>query len=468
MSSERAVIPKLAGSKNYAIWALRMKAHLIDRGYKSVIATDEVNDDVNDRALAAIHLFLDDGPLLQIQNEERAHAAWNSLKSLYSPSGFSADFLVLRELFKCKLKKFDSMEEFLNTIKRLRDDLKTKGLDFPHKYYYFWVLNNLTPEYEMLVLSISQGMRGKTDEYDLDSLFANLIDESKRLGSLVESCDSALLTSLRGKFIRDPKPRGSNRYKVSKQKFCRHCKTNTHETSECFKLFPNKAPKGWRPKPKTPYKPKTPQPESHSDGNEQRDILISQVTDDNVDFDMDRDFNVNEVFITTHLNNSSAEYILGIENTLSSLSTKKDQTYSFVLDTAATSHIICDKSYFANFKTCRKIVKWGNAKSMVVNGVGDVYIRFKGNEQLYAFRNCLYMPEIGVNIISQSQLKGDKTSIFNTDTVLLKSNDKFMAKGKKINNLYYLEIEKIVHPKQLLNVISDQKVPSSTNGSFKP
>ncbi|RKF82772.1 hypothetical protein GcC1_011031, partial [Golovinomyces cichoracearum] len=55
MSSERAVIPKLAGSKNYAIWAIRMKAHLIDRGYKSVIATDEVNDDVNDRALAAIH-----------------------------------------------------------------------------------------------------------------------------------------------------------------------------------------------------------------------------------------------------------------------------------------------------------------------------------------------------------------------------------------------------------------------------
>ncbi|RKF71318.1 hypothetical protein GcC1_102020 [Golovinomyces cichoracearum] len=246
MSSEKAFIPKLSGSQNYAIWALRMKEHLTDRGFKLIIVSDDVEDDLNDRALAAIHLFLDDGPLLQIQTEARAHVAWKDLKSLYSPSGFIADFLVLRELFQCKLKRYNSMEEFINTIKRLRDDLKTNDLDFPPKYYYFWVLNNLTPEYEILVLSISQGMRGKTDSYDLDSLFSNLVNESKRLGSHDQSGDIALLASLRGKFGKHPISKGTSNYRIQKNKFCKNCRTTTHQTSGCCILYPHKAPKGWR------------------------------------------------------------------------------------------------------------------------------------------------------------------------------------------------------------------------------
>ena len=66
MSSESNVIQKLVGSSNYTIWALRMKALLVDRGLKAIITTDDVSDDVNDRALAAIQLFISDGPLLHV------------------------------------------------------------------------------------------------------------------------------------------------------------------------------------------------------------------------------------------------------------------------------------------------------------------------------------------------------------------------------------------------------------------
>ncbi|RKF60525.1 Retrovirus-related Pol polyprotein from transposon TNT 1-94 [Golovinomyces cichoracearum] len=462
MSSEKAIIPKLIGSQNYAIWALRMKAHLTDRGYKAIILSDESNDDLNDRALAAIHLFLEDGPLLQIQNEERAHVAWKELKSLYSPSGFSADFLVLRELFKCKLKRFGSMEEFLNTIKRLRDDLKTKDLDFPPKYYYFWVLNNLTPEYEMLVLSISQGMRGKTDSYDLESLFSNLIDESKRLGSLDNSVDTALLASLRGKFGKNPKPKGINNYRIQKNKFCKKCKTNTHQTADCFILYPHKAPKNWRHPSRATYNAQKssnhaqaiiPQ-DSKESQNDTNEVLLNQATTDLLDFDMDCDFNVNEVYITHHNNQTSAEYLLGIDDPPRDVPRNDLSTYSFILDTAATSHIICEKSYFANYKVCQKIVRWGSAKSMIIKAVGDVYIRFKESSQVYVFKDCLYMPEIGINIISQSKLKDDKVTIFDKDHVVIKTHDQIMATGKKRNNLYYLDIDAIIHPNQLLNINS--------------
>ena len=64
-----------------------------------VITTDDVSLDVNDRALAEIHTYLNDGPLLQIRNIDRAHVAWKALHSLYNPQGFSSEFLISKEFF---------------------------------------------------------------------------------------------------------------------------------------------------------------------------------------------------------------------------------------------------------------------------------------------------------------------------------------------------------------------------------
>jgi len=50
------------------------------------------------------------------------------------------------------------------------------------------------------------------------------------------------------------------------------------------------------------------------------------------------------------------------------------------------------------------------------------------------------MPELGVNLISQSQLK-ETTSIFIEDIVLLVKNKKKLIIGNKIDNLYYLKLK---------------------------
>ena len=50
------------------------------------------------------------------------------------------------------------------------------------------------------------------------------------------------------------------------------------------------------------------------------------------------------------------------------------------------------------------------------------------------------MPELGINLISQSQLKGT-TSIFKEDNVLLLNNKKKLILGNKIDNLYYLKLK---------------------------
>ena len=496
MSSESNVIQKLVGSSNYTIWALRMKALLVDRGLKAIITTDDVSDDVNDRALAAIQLFISDGPLLHVQNDERAHGTWNKLKSLYSSTGFSSEFIIIKEFFRCKLKKYSSMEEFINKIKQLNDELTSRELALPRQVVMSWVLDNLTSEYGFIVTGITQSLRVNPNSYDLDMLFSSLVDESKRLSSIDEKADKVLMASDRGSTNGKPvwsKNKYSNN-RVNKQKFCRHCRNNKHPTSDCWILFPEKAPKSWsrqrgaKPSNKKPNNNLQAQiePESQVDS-----VLTSQDVEDInlVDMDFDFDANVEKVFTIAHIccsdrkaNNSVKEprtflmeptvspFTLNPDpesvqvynsslidiNTPFSDQTKIDQaklrngSQTFILDTGATKHIICDSSLFAGIRPCHKIVKWGNADSRVIKGVGDVYLRFTSNNKIYCLKNCLFMPEMGINIISQSMMQDGYTTILDNNKVYVKSQGRTIAYGKNINGLYYLAIDAVVKPTHLM------------------
>ncbi|KHJ36417.1 hypothetical protein EV44_g3543 [Erysiphe necator] len=72
------------------------------------------------------------------------------------------------------------MEEYLNTTKRLNDDLSAKYIKLPKQVVVAWVLSNLTPKYEVIVISIMQSLQINIDSYSVESFFSNLLDESKR------------------------------------------------------------------------------------------------------------------------------------------------------------------------------------------------------------------------------------------------------------------------------------------------
>ncbi|RKF63752.1 hypothetical protein OnM2_023081 [Erysiphe neolycopersici] len=80
-------------------------------------------------------------------------------------------------------------------------------------------------------------------------------------------------------------------------------------------------------------------------------------------------------------------------------------------------------------------------------------------ESLFAnlvWRHCLYMPEIGINIISQSEMQGDHYTIFHKNQVVIKTKANFIiATGNKINNLYHIDVDEVIHHDQVLNVTDD-------------
>ena len=251
MTSDKITIAKLSGSANYPIWALRMTAFLTKEALNAVIASNEVSDEINGKALSNIQLLIEDGPLLQIQHITRAFEAWQSLKNLYSLKGFSSEFLICREFFDTHLIKYNSIEEYLNKVKQLSDQLKAKNLELPKQVIIAWVLNNLTDNYDGLVSNIIQSLRTNIDSYILESLFSNLLDESKRQESNEANTDQALITSSGNK--------GKKPYKVTKnttqsKKYYTNYKQHSHVTSNCAFLFPEKAPKGWK-RPKTDKSP---------------------------------------------------------------------------------------------------------------------------------------------------------------------------------------------------------------------
>jgi len=114
------------------------------------------------KAIAYIRLALADGPLLQTRNITDPCRLWQKLQALYEPKGFSSDFLICKELFETTLSKMDnSIENYLNQIKRLTDDLSARNLTILNKVIAAWTLNNLTSEYENTVAMISQSIRAK-------------------------------------------------------------------------------------------------------------------------------------------------------------------------------------------------------------------------------------------------------------------------------------------------------------------
>jgi len=110
-TSDKVNVPKLQGSINYDVWALRASAFLTKEGLRSTItepladavAMDATSISNNDKALSCIVLLIEDGPLLYIQHETLAWKAWKLLKEYYQPRGFTSDFLLAKQFLDTSL-----------------------------------------------------------------------------------------------------------------------------------------------------------------------------------------------------------------------------------------------------------------------------------------------------------------------------------------------------------------------------
>ena len=383
-----SLVTRLSGQANYDIWCLRMEAVLTEKGLAATIESDGVFTSEEDKkGLSLIRLALDDGPILHIRECKTAAETWVSLQKLYAPRGFSSSILISKELFQTDLESCNhSMEDYLNTVKRLTNELKARSIIMPDELILGWVLNNLTSDYDSFTTNIIQSYRTDSTKINLENLFSDLIDESRRQKSKSGESTAMLVNSRKRKSHESQGPR--------KRTKCSHCKKSFHPVEKCWLLHPELKPK----------KPLTSSSANHAVENSDEEGSVEAMHV--------------KVFNSANCNTSD-----------------------FLLDSACAKHIICDESYFVNFTPKSTMVSWGNASKIRSKGHGDVRIRFTDTGKEAILQNCIFAPEIGVNLISVDVLdqKGFE-SAFKNGKAILKKGKTLISTGDSRNGVYYLPI----------------------------
>jgi len=83
-----------------------------------------------------------------------------------------------------------------------------------------------------------------------------------------------------------------------------------------------------------------------------------------------------------------------------------------------------------------------------------VYIKFKDINKSFILLNCLYIPELGINLISQSELSSNYYIIFTKNNIYFKNiQNTIITISNKINSLYYLNI--IANNKERIFILTD-------------
>ena len=130
-------ILKLISASNYELWAIRIKAALITKDLFNFYtrsgepSAKGLKEDA--KALSYIQLACVDGPLLHISAINNPTDAWEYLSRLYTPRGFSSEFILFKEFFGATLSSLGMVKNFLATIKRVSTSLKAKDLELPDK-----------------------------------------------------------------------------------------------------------------------------------------------------------------------------------------------------------------------------------------------------------------------------------------------------------------------------------------------
>ena len=119
-------------------------------------------------------------PTLHIQHEEYARPAWVKLKTLYDTQGFVSEFLLCNDFLNAKPENFKSLESYLNEVKRLTEELKTRQLELPPQIVISWILANLSEEFEGFVSNITQSFRKDSKAYNFNTLTLVILNEAKR------------------------------------------------------------------------------------------------------------------------------------------------------------------------------------------------------------------------------------------------------------------------------------------------
>ncbi|KAH7948435.1 hypothetical protein HPB52_022699 [Rhipicephalus sanguineus] len=191
-ASDEFRLPKLS-SDNYHTWSIRTRAALVQKGCWEAIdpgfsvgAVKEREKAIDNKAPTFLFLVVEDNYLDDIGTCTTARDAWNTLQDMHTNFGLLHILQLMRDFFNVKMKRDESMQDYLGRLIDLHGKLSSAGYAFTDREVALVMLIGLPETYEQLILNLEQDEETLTTRTVKTRL---LIEEKRRLQSS-EECTS--------------------------------------------------------------------------------------------------------------------------------------------------------------------------------------------------------------------------------------------------------------------------------------
>ncbi|KNZ57950.1 hypothetical protein VP01_2033g4 [Puccinia sorghi] len=406
--------------ENYLVWKDKMSGLLELRGVLGVLEspnTPLTSDENVDLKLLLISKMdsVTHNNTINAENRNSAKEIWNSIKERFASSQSSNCARIFNDFLYLNFRE-DAVESFITDVRVAIKKMINVGIDLPQDILAYLVLFKFPASLHLLKRQIMHSDKDLKVEFVCNHL-TQFNNESKAETRDSQPTEAALYSGKNEKFNKTM--RGSKNQNNSRCTEGNHNpkQDSNHSSDSCWHLNPDKAPEWWRENQEKWKKDK---------GKGQVNYYMS--------------------LVSLWINYG-------------------DSKSCIILDSGASAHIFNDKCFFVSLesKQCDVIKTGKQDATLPIKGVGDVVLQWNGRS--LKLLNCLFVPDIVINLISPGCLDEKGCSVLAKDgNFQVNKNQEMVLRGSINNGLYSVDEPSAVGngvPNSYAHVTSLQEIHES-------
>ncbi|OUC42038.1 hypothetical protein D917_10491 [Trichinella nativa] len=142
-----------------------MKNYLVDAGLWHCVENENVDHELDQRALAKINLSIKPCASGDVRKAMTAKQAWEKLRCAYEDIGLVRRIGLYSSLFKTRFEECGSMTAYIDRITGIADQLESIGIPLDNETVGGIILGGLLIEFQPLILGIQGSNQKITVEF---------------------------------------------------------------------------------------------------------------------------------------------------------------------------------------------------------------------------------------------------------------------------------------------------------------
>ncbi|KAF2291279.1 hypothetical protein GH714_022225 [Hevea brasiliensis] len=241
---------------NFSLWKLKMRAILRKDNCLAAIEdrpigiTDDRWKEMDDNAIAHLHLAMADTVLSSVAEKKTAKEIWDTLTGLYEAKSLHNKIFLKRRLYTFRMSESTSVTDHINNLNTLFSQLTALEYHIAENERTELLLQSLPDSYDQLIINLTNNIL--TDYLVFNDVAAAVLEEESRRKNkedkLFTSQQTEALLMMRGRSMARGSSGSQNHSRSksrSKKNFkCYHCGKRGHVKKDCwhYKNTVEKAP----------------------------------------------------------------------------------------------------------------------------------------------------------------------------------------------------------------------------------